>query len=200
MHVQHLFRAAATSMSRSLRTPCGERRRTSAGVALPESKQRCDQESYAQVAGLVAPNPLGGLKPGGSTKDGQGGSTARHQDGRTALKRPPPLGVRFSQTEIEIVRGKAKTAGCSTNSYIRAAALGSSYRPPLDPGLKRALLLLTRELTAQGNNVNQIARHLNAGIIPSGQGAVLSALAASLEETLRRVREALGRGGPRVGP
>jgi len=57
---------------------------------------------------------------------------------------------------------------------------------------------LTRELSALGNNVNQIARQINTGIVLTVQGAVLDALAKAIRETLRLVREALGRRGPAV--
>jgi Mobilization protein NikA len=155
-----------------------------------------NRDSFAQVAGLVAPkvapNPVGGLKPGGDTNTGK----RIQQPAGEKRKRPNPLSVRFSAVELEIVKAKARAAGSSINGYIRAAALGSSYRPPCDTELKRILLVLARELTAQGNNLNQVARRLNAGIAPAMHGATLEALTSSLKETLRHVREALARGGP----
>lgn len=81
-------------------------------------------------------------------------------------------------------------------SLGRKRAPCSSYRPPCDTELKRILLSLARELTAQGNNLNQVARRLNAGIAPAMHGATLEALTSSLKETLQQVREALARGGP----
>jgi Bacterial mobilisation protein (MobC) len=163
---------------------------------LPDTVLPDGKNSFAQVAGLVAPsvapNPVGGLKPGGDTKDG--GPIQQSPNGEMR-KRPNPLSVRFSAVEIGIVKSKARTAGCSTNSYIRAAALGSSYRPPCDTELKRILLGLARELTAQGNNLNQVARRLNAGIAPAMHGATLEALTSSIKETLQHVRAALARGG-----
>jgi hypothetical protein len=161
---------------------------------LPGTEEPCHQESFAQVESLVAPNSGCGLKPGGSTKAEKGGSTARRMTGVAGTERRTPLGVRFTGTELEIVRAKAKAAGCTTNSYIRASALGSQYRPPLDPALAKALLGLGRELTAQGNNLNQIARQLNAGIRLPGQGPMLDVLAASMQETYRDIRRALAHG------
>jgi hypothetical protein len=161
-------------------------------MVLPES-----EGSYAQVAGLVAPsgapNPVCGLTPVCNTREV---SPLRQQPGVERLKRPNPLSVRFSAVELEIVKAKARMVGSSTNGYVRAAALGSSYCPPRDPELKRILLGLARELTAQGNNLNQVARRLNAGTAPAMHGAMLEALTASLQDILQRVREALARSGP----
>lgn len=64
----------------------------------------------------------------------------------------------------------------------------------MNPELTRALLGLNRELTAQGNNLNQIAKHLNIGMVLPGQGDMLNALAASIMATLRCVRETLAGG------
>ena len=161
-------------------------------AVLPQETKPGKGESFAQVESLVAPNSGCGLKPVGSTKTPERRSTGKSR-GSTARKRPGPLAVRFSAAELATIRAKAKGAGCSTNRYIRAAALGSDYRAPLDPELARALLALRRELAAQGNNLNQIARQLNAGIVLPGQDALLDALALSTEETHRAVRRALSR-------
>jgi len=192
-NIPRRFRAAAAVLRRRSRKAA---RWLPQEAVLPGTEKRCDQESFAQVAGLVAPNPAGGLKPGGSTTARRYGRTIANGDGRTVPIRPAPLGVRFSEAELAIVKSKARASGCTTNGYIRASALGSSYSPPLDPELKRVLLAFVRELNAQGNNLNQIARQVNAGIVPSGQGAVLAALSCSIQDTLRRVREALGPGKP----
>jgi len=161
----------------------------------PESKA-----SYALVESLVAPNSGCGLKPVGSTKTNRNGSTKSDRrrtvrSGSTAQKRPTPLGVRFRAAEIEIVRAKAKAAGCSTNRYIRASVLGSQYRAPMNPELTRALLGLNRELTAQGNNLNQIARQLNSRQIAPDHGAsMLETVGRSLLRTYRDIREVLSHG------
>lgn len=60
---------------------------------------------------------------------------------------------------------RSEMAGISVNRFVLASTLGSKYRPPADPELLKALFALNRELTAQGNNLNQIARQLNAGLI-----------------------------------
>lgn len=190
---RHDFQAGANAVCRRVPKLQPEtRHRVTAEVVLPEPEEWCYQESFAQVESLVVPNSGCGLKPDGSTK-------MVVPLGSTTRERPDPLSVRFSAIELETVKAKAKAVGCSTNSYIRASALGSDYRPPADPELTRALLRIYRELNAQGNNVNQIARQLNGGLVLPGQGSVLDALSLSLQETLRDVRDALASGGPGVG-
>jgi len=145
-------------------------------------------KSYAQVESLVVPNS-GGLKPGGSTSQVYGGGTT------ASNKRLAPLSVRFSEAELEIVKAKARTVGCSTNSYVRASALGSDYKPPADPELTSALLGLNRELTAQGNNLNQIARRVNGeGATEAQADSLLGMIARSMLRTHRAVRAALAWG------
>jgi hypothetical protein len=149
-------------------------------VVLPESF--CGK-SVAQVESAVAPHSSG-LKPNGSA------TLLSH-----ARKRPSPLAVRFSETELEIVKAKAKTAGCTTNSYVRASVLGSSYKPPANPELTKALLGLNREFTAQGNNLNQIARRVNGTQASEAEAdSLLGMLARSMLRTHRAIRDALSWG------
>jgi hypothetical protein len=93
------------------------------------------------------------------------------------------------------VQAKAKSAGLSLNQYLRAAILKSNYKPPLQPELCRKLLALNVELTRQGNNLNQIARQLNAGILSPAQAeGQLAVLAPAMLETHKAIREALAQG------
>lgn len=102
---------------------------------------------------------------------------------------------RFSQTERELVEAKAKAAGLSVNELIRATTLGADYRPPLNPELVRALLALNRELTAQGNNLNQIAKHLNGGRATEAEAeTMLGIIARSMLKTHKAIRTALAKG------
>lgn len=141
---------------------------------------------------MVLPNSRGGLKPGGITRTG----ITWDEDGedRDSIKRPSPLTIRLSERQRQIIRAKAQAAAISVNRFVLAAALGSDYKPPIDPELTRALLRVYRELNAQGNNLNQIARQLNAGLVLPGQTAMLDALALSIQETLRRLQMALVEG------
>ena len=162
-----------------------------ASEVIPTAGWSSEKDSYAQVESLVLPNSGCGLKPGGITWD----DDAQDSD---SIKRPSPLTIRLSEKQKKIIRAKAQSAGISVNRFVLASALGSDYRPPADPELTRALLRIYRELNAQGNNVNQIARQLNAGVVLPGQDAMLSTLSLSIQETLRHVRDALAEGGRRV--
>jgi hypothetical protein len=103
-------------------------------------------KSYAQVESLVSPPNPCGLKPG-------------------RKKRRNPLTIRLSKGEWEKIAAKAIRAGCTLNSYARAAMLGSDYMPPRDPELVKILRKYYFELHIQGINLNQIAKNLNGGFI-----------------------------------
>jgi len=73
--------------------------------------------------------------------------------------------VRFTEQEFAEIAGKADKAGIATAAFLRAAALGSpgpraQRRPPADHVALRQILGQCGRI---GNNVNQIAKHLNAG-------------------------------------
>jgi len=81
----------------------------------------------------------------------------------------------------------------SVNRFIKYATLGAEY----DPWLQKALLALNRELTAQGNNLNQIAKHHNSvPTTPSQTEAMLDVIGRSMLRTHKAVREALVHGKP----
>lgn len=133
------------------------------------------QKSSAQVDPGVAPR-------------GRASAAPKHG------KRSHPLGVRFSAAELEIVKRKARDSGCTTNSYIRASALGSEYKVPVHKELRLTLLASNRELTSIGRNINQIAKQLNSG---KQVGRItLDGLQAALFTTLAMVRTALARREP----
>jgi len=143
------------------------------------SSKNFEQKSSAQVEAWVAPRRVqpksGGLKP-------------------KRRNRSHPLGIRFIGNELAMVRTKAKVAGYTVNAYVRAAALGSDYKPPIDPELRKVLLALNRELTRQGTNLNQIAKHLNSGqLSPSHGETMLDVLNRSMLKTHMAVRHALTR-------
>jgi hypothetical protein len=73
--------------------------------------------------------------------------------------------VRFTEEEFAEITDKADRAGRPAAAFLRAAALGSpgpraQRRPPAD---HKALRQLLGECGRIGNNINQIARHLNTG-------------------------------------
>jgi Bacterial mobilisation protein (MobC) len=156
-------------------------------AVVPTTDRSCREESYAQVESLVVPNSGGGLKPGSKTRQ-------ERPSGGTTRSRVYPLSVRVPEHQRKAICSKARAAGVSVNRFLIAAALGLDYRPPVDRGLALALLAIHRELAAQGNNLNQIARQLNAGIVLPGQGTLLNALAVSIQETHGAVRALLVRG------
>jgi len=73
--------------------------------------------------------------------------------------------VRCTLEEFNAIAAKADKAGLSAAGFMRAAALGDAgpraqRRPPAD---HKALRQILGELGRVGNNLNQIARALNAG-------------------------------------
>ena len=112
-----------------------------------------------------------------------------------------PRAVRFAPYEITIIKERAKAAGCSFNAYVRYSSLGDQYQPPLSQDVRQALLALNHELTKQGNNINQIAKHLNAGIrTPTQANQALEAMRPIYLQTLNAVRTALCNGMEEPAP
>lgn len=142
--------------------------------------QECEAgKSYAQVAPSVQRQAVSqracGLKPGES--------------------RVSHIGIRFARQEREFIVQQAKKTGLTLSEYIRASALGPGYAATIDPMKRQLLKDAIRELNRQGNNLNQIARHLNAGSLTSEQSErELSRLEQSLIAAQRAMRAALAEG------
>lgn len=73
--------------------------------------------------------------------------------------------VRFTEQEFAEISSKADKAGMASAAFLRAAALGNPgprarRRPPADHVALRQILGHCGRI---GNNLNQIAKHLNAG-------------------------------------
>ena len=104
------------------------------------------------------------------------------------------IGVGCDAAEFVIIDDKARTAGLSLASYLRACALGSpgpraKRSPPVNA---EALAHAVAALNKAGNLANQIARQLNAGgasITASEYLAVLADIRAALD----RILEIVGR-------
>src|ERR1700722_18535847 len=75
--------------------------------------------------------------------------------------KPFRITVRFSEDERETLVGRAEKACQTVSEYIRTSVLGLAYGSSIDPEKYRVLTQLNRELSRQGNNLNQIAKHLN---------------------------------------
>ena len=84
--------------------------------------------------------------------------------GSDKRQRPSQSLVRWTNEEFARVAAKADKAGLAMAAFIRAATLGDAgpraqRRPPAD---HKALRQILGELGRVGNNLNQIARSLNA--------------------------------------
>jgi hypothetical protein len=137
-------------------------------------------KSYAQVESLVSPQAVSpnscGLKP-------------------KKKKRKNPLTIRLSKGEWEKIAAKAIRAGCTLNSYARAAMLGSDYTPPRDPELVKVLRQYYFELYKQGINLNQIAKNLNGGFVSDEEcGAAIVVFANAISQMRDAVERALAQG------
>ncbi len=81
------------------------------------------------------------------------------------------------------------------SDYFRASILGPGYAVTIDPMKRQLLQDMLRELNRQGNNLNQIARLLNAGNMTPDHGErELARLTYALIAAQRAVREALAEG------
>lgn len=91
--------------------------------------------------------------------------------------------VRLTEEERCHLKGQAEIAGLKVEPYLRSLIMGSRLKPhPPD-----AYLGLLRELSAIGNNLNQIARIANASKqIRSGE---LHEVQQLVKEAVRLVRE-----------
>jgi hypothetical protein len=196
--VQLQFRAARSLCWTPQRLPP---KLTSKPVIQPETDAvihgPLDEESYAQVESFVLQNSTGGAEPAGITCAVDGEDRENEP-----VKRPAsPVTIRFSEQQKEILEAKAKNAGISVSELIRTAVLGSDYSPPLDPVLAQELLAVRRELAAHGNNLNQMARQINSGRLPSAEGnTMLDRLGRALLRAYDAVHMTLARGRERAEP
>ena len=146
-----------------------------------ETQERSDilsdkkEKSFAQVAPLVRP-PVVRPKP---------------CELKLGRERPHRLMARFSDDEKAFVQRKAKTARLSLSEYIRVSVLGDVYVSTVDPERQKLLLNLSRELGHQGNNLNQIAKHLNTGGESQQGEGMLAAIFDSLVDAHNAVRRAM---------
>ncbi len=143
--------------------------------------------------------PLGVLPSSGELKLGAVTGVELNDDDEDTwiinAKRPGPIPVRASEQHKVIIKEKANAVGMAISRYMLAAALGSDYKSPTDPELTQTLLKLNRELTAQGNNLNQIAYHLNSGKSSPVEGnSLLAMISRSMLQTHKAVRAALSWG------
>lgn len=99
------------------------------------------------------------------------------------------INLRLSESEAKSIRNRAQASGLGLSAYIRRCALsGNAPSPVLDA---RDLKPLYTELRRCGNNVNQIARALNARGANSISSAEISTVLAALAVATDAVVEAL---------
>jgi len=113
--------------------------------------------------------------------------------GSEQRERQKSVRARVTETEYAAIEERARAAGLSTAAYLRACALGDS-----GPRAKRAptvngelLATALADLNRVGNNLNQIAHHLNAGGHPDR--AKMADARAELIACLQVIFQALGR-------
>ena len=76
-------------------------------------------------------------------------------------RRTKQLGVRLSASEWRVIESRSARAGVRPAAFLREAALSSPGRSPSSVDV--ATVEERRELRRIGANLNQVARHLNAG-------------------------------------
>ncbi len=148
-------------------------------VATKTEPERPESKSAAQVATCVGQQAVG------------------HVSGELKLNDSKSIrvSVRFSETEHEILVRHAEKSCLTVSEYIRASVLGAGYLSAIDPVKRELLKNVSRELGRQGNNLNQIAKHLNGGTASPEQGdSMLAIIARSLLSAHKTVRHALADG------
>ena len=103
-----------------------------------------------------------------------------------------PVSIRITQAEKSSLRRRAQAVGISVNAYLKACALIGEYVPPYPPDILQELRRVHWELTRQGHNLNQMAKHLNDGSLTPRHGfSKLDAIEAPLSRALDAVGKAL---------
>ena len=142
----------------------------------PESQNSEKSKSSAQVRSF------------GSHKNGSQDSGELKLDG----SRTSRIVIRFSPEERVRVGSQAEKAQMPIAQYVRLIVL---RLPGLDPERNKLLHKANFELTRQGTNLNQIAKHLNGGTANMDQGnSMLAILTRSLLFAHRLVQGALAEG------
>ena len=104
--------------------------------------------------------------------------------------------IRFSPAEYDALEAAARTAGMTVSAFVRSLSMeGAGVQPFLGEGDRLVLGLLADGMGAIGGNLNQIARAINTGKMPTegdvtgsikDAHSVATALASELAEMTRR--------------
>jgi hypothetical protein len=142
-------------------------------------------EDTPPAAPPISPEPPAEEQKDSRKKKGRSGSAKR--------QRQRGFMVRATEDEFNVIRERAASAGLSAGAFLRACALGDK-----GPRSRRALPLNSAvliealaSLNRIGNNLNQIAHHLNAGGHPDRERIADSR--AELSAMLQTILQALGR-------
>ncbi len=123
-------------------------------------------------------------------KGGSRRSPGEHQRART-------MTVRFMDSERATVRAAAERAGMAASAWVGELAVDAAEHRAMPPGwlhrdVMTELVHLRSQIVWVGNNVNQIARAINSGIVPDMDLqpvlARLTEVVDSIEQTAEKVR------------
>lgn len=126
------------------------------------------------------------------TENDDKGRREKKVHGSNRRQRSAGAMVRMTPAESAALQTRARNAGLSVGAYLRTCALGESGpRAKRAPPLNRELMAdALASLNRVGNNLNQIAKHLNSGGHPN-HAAILDAR-AELVACLQVLMSALG--------
>ena len=100
-----------------------------------------------------------------ATDDSKRAPVAPKRSGSEKRRRGAPVSTRFSTDERALLELKARDAGLSVSSYLRATGLGDAgprakRAPPINAEMMGHGIAALNKV---GNNLNQLAHGLNAG-------------------------------------
>ena len=100
--------------------------------------------------------------------------------------------VRFTDGDLATVRAAAERAGMAVSAWVGELAVDAAEHRAMPPGwlhreVMTELVHLRSQIVWVGNNVNQIARAINSGIVPDMD---LQPLLARLTEVVGSIEEA----------
>ena len=103
--------------------------------------------------------------------------------------------IRFSPAEFDALEAAARAAGMTVSAFVRSLSMeGAGVRPLLGEGDRAVFGLLAEGMRAICDHLNQVARAINVGMVPtevdiSGSirdaHSVATALASELAEMIR---------------
>ena len=100
----------------------------------------------------------------------------------TILKQQKRITVRFTETEYNALKAKAKAAHIPVSTFVHDAALGNQIevRYDLSPSMPE-LSAMAGSLGKTASNLNQIARHLNEG------GSLTAGIAGDIRRGIQEI-------------